>query len=87
MILSKQEIIRKHTISENERIDSAKSGTVQSLTNSEIKARLGEYISRTDLRLELKRRRERLRYARIMANPKTRAEYRARKRAEYANRH
>jgi len=65
----------------------ADSKSVAALKIVELKERMENYISLRDLRLEMKRRKERLRYLKIMANPKTRSEYRARKRAEYARKH
>jgi hypothetical protein len=65
----------------------ADSKSVAALKIVELKERMENYISLRDLRLEMKRRKERLRYLKIMANPKTRSEYRARKRAEYAREH
>lgn len=84
MILNKEQIRNRYDYTESLRRKTADEDTVHSLKTPEIKERLKNYISKEDLKAELKRRKERLRYMKIMANPKSRAEYRARKRAEYA---
>lgn len=86
MIKSISQIESRWRWSEYDRRNQATEDQVQSLTTEEIKEALQFPFSKHELRSELKRRNERLRYARIMANPKTRSEYRARKRAEYARR-
>lgn len=82
MIKSKEQVTSRHNWSEYERRQAASPNQVQSLTTPEIKELLETPFDKDELRAELKRRRERLRYARIVANPKTRSEYRARKRRE-----
>lgn len=82
MIKSREQIRKRHDWNEFERRQAAKPNEVQSLTTVEIKELLEVPFDKQELRAELKRRRERFRYARIVANPKTRSEYRARKRQE-----
>ena len=84
MILNKDQIRNRYDYTESLRRKSSEEDTVYSLKTPEIKERLKNYIPKDELRAELKRRKERLRYMKIMANPKSRSEYRARKRAEYA---
>lgn len=80
MIKSKQQVRdRWHKTERNRRL-TAETGTVQALTLPEIDSLLEIPYSREELRAERKRRLERLRYARIMANPATRAQYREHKR-------
>ena len=73
MILSTAEVVSLYNSSERERRAEAKTGSVESLTDSQIAARLDGYISAEKLRAEKDRRRWRLRYAKIMANPRSRA--------------
>jgi len=87
MILSRTQIRTRYDHMESRRRKMADSKSVAALKIVELKERMENYISLRDLRLEMKRRKERLRYLKIMANPKTRSEYRARKRAEYARKH
>jgi hypothetical protein len=86
MIRNKEQIRKMHNRKEYVRRQVAEDGTVQSLTLPEIKELLAIPFTKEELRLEVKRRRERLRYLRIRANPYTLAQYRERKRNEYARR-
>lgn len=86
MILNKSQIRNRYDWKERVRRSNSEETDVQSLKTPEIKTLLKRFFSKEELRAELKRRKERLRYMKIMANPKTRSEYRARKRAEYAAR-
>ncbi len=86
MIKSTEQIESRYRWAEYDRRQKASETQVQSLTTEEIREALKFPFSKEELRLEIKRRNERLRYAKIMANPKTRSEYRARKRMEYWNR-
>ena len=86
MILNKGQIRNRFDKSEQKRREAAEDNTVQSLKIAEIKDRIDSYIPLRELRLEIKRRKERLRYLKIRSNPKTLSQYRARKRAEYAKR-
>jgi len=80
MIKSKQQVRDNWYESERARRRLAEEGTVQSLTLPEIESLLEIPFDRDELRAERKRRLERLRYARVMANPSTRAAYREQKR-------
>lgn len=80
MIKSKQQVRDSWYESERARRRLAEEGTVQSLTLPEIESLLEIPFDRDELRAERKRRLERLRYARLMANPSTRAAYREHKR-------
>lgn len=60
----------------------ASADEVQSLTTPKIVELLKIPFDKNELKAELKRRKDRLRYAKIIANPFTRAAYRARKRNE-----
>lgn len=81
MIRNTQEITNRWYETERSRRAVAEEGTVQSLTIPEIKTILEAHRwTKEELRAELKRRRERLRYAKIMANPYRRSQLRARKR-------
>ena len=80
MIKSKQQVRDSWYESERARRRLAEEGTVQSLTLPEIESLLEIPFDRDELRAERKRRLERLRYARLMANPATRAAYREHKR-------
>lgn len=82
MIQSREQIRERFDWNEYERRQAAKPNQAQSLTTVDIKSLLEIPFDKDELRAELKRRRERFRYARIVANPKTRSEYRARKRRE-----
>ena len=86
MILNKEQIRNRFDKAEAARRKESEEATVFSLKTPEIKERLKTFITKEELRAELKRRKERLRYLRIMSNPKSRAELRARKRSEYARR-
>lgn len=80
MIRNTQEITNRWYETERARRAVAEEGTVQSLTIPEIKNILQAHRwSAEDLRAELKRRKERLRYSKIMANPFRRAQLRARR--------
>ena len=85
MIKSTSQIESRYRWAEYERRLQASETAVESLTTEEIKDALQFPFSKDELRAEIKRRNERLRYAKIMANPKRRSEYRARKRMEYWN--
>lgn len=87
MILNKGQVRNRFDKSEQKRREVAEDNTVQSLKVAEIKERIESYIPLRELRLEIKRRKERLRYLKIRSNPKLLSKYRARKRAEYAKRH
>jgi len=80
MIKSKQQVRDSWYESERARRRLAEEGSVQSLTLPEIESLLEIPFDKTELRAERKRRLERLRYARIMANPSTRSAYREHKR-------
>lgn len=84
MIKSLEQIESRTRWAEYDRRKNASETQVESLTTVEIREALKRYFTKEELRAELKRRNERLRYAKIMANPRTRSLYRARKRAEYA---
>lgn len=84
MIKSLNQIKSRHRWEEFDRRQEAGPNQVQSLTTQAIVEALKVKFTKDEMRAELKRRRERLRYAKIMANPRTRAIYRARKREEYA---
>lgn len=84
MIKSLNQIKSRHRWEEFDRRQEAGPTQVQSLTTQAIVEALKVKFTKEEMRAELKRRRERLRYAKIMANPRTRAIYRARKREEYA---
>lgn len=86
MILNKGQVRNRFDKSEQKRREVAEENSVQSLKIAEIKDRIESYIPLRELRLEIKRRKERLRYLKIRSNPKTLSQYRARKRAEYAKR-
>lgn len=83
MIKSLNQIKSRHRWEEFDRRQEAGPNQVQSLTTQAIVEALKVKFTKEEMRAELKRRRERLRYAKIMANPRTRAIYRARKREEY----
>lgn len=85
MILTKQ-LRNKYDKKEQRRRNSAEENSVQKLTIAEIRTKMDNHISMREFRLELKRRKERLRYMKITSTPQARLEYRARKRAEYAKR-
>jgi hypothetical protein len=80
MIKNKQQVKDSWYESERARRRLAEEGSVQALTLPEIDALLEIPYDRSELRAERKRRLERLRYARLMANPATRAAYREHKR-------
>ena len=82
MIKSSEQIRVRYDWNEFERRQEASSDQVQSLTTVQILEALKVPFDRSELKAELKRRKERLRYAKIMANPRTRAIYRERKRTE-----
>lgn len=82
MILNKEQIRTRHDWNEYERRSSAPEGSIEKLTTLEIKELLKIPFTKEELRAERKRRVERLRYLRIMANPFTRAQYKDRKRME-----
>ena len=82
MIQSREQIRIRHDWNEYERRQAASETEVQSLKTIEIKELLKIPFDKSELRAELKRRNERLRYAKIVANPRTRALYRERKREE-----
>jgi hypothetical protein len=86
MIKNTEQIKSRHRWSEFERRQEASEDQVQSLTTTKILEALSVPFDRAELRAELKRRRERLRYAKLMANPRTRSIYRERKRTERLNR-
>lgn len=86
MIRNREEIRKAHDRREYKRRLKADEGTVQTLTLPEIKQLLAVPFTKEELRAEVKRRRERLRYLKIRSNPFTLAKYRERKRQEYANR-
>lgn len=80
MIRTTQEITNRWYETERSRRAEAEEGTVQALTIPEIKNILRAHRwSAEELRAELKRRKERLRYAKIMANPYRRAQLKARR--------
>jgi hypothetical protein len=83
MILSTVEVVSLHNSKERERRVNAKNGSVEALTDAQIADRLDGYIPERELRAEKERRRWRLRYLKMMANPRTRAKYKAIKKAEY----
>jgi hypothetical protein len=85
MIKNKEQIRVHHDWDEYDRRSEASVGTVQKLTTKEILEALKFPFTKEELRAERKRRMERLRYARIMANPYTKSLYRARKRSEWAS--
>ena len=84
MIKSLDQIESRARWAEYDRRKNASETQVESLTTVEIRDALKRHFTKEELRAELKRRNERLRYAKIIANPRTRSLYRARKRAEYA---
>jgi hypothetical protein len=84
MILNKEQVKANFEKDEAARRAKAKKNTVHALTTEEINARMKTYISKEELKAEKKRRAERLRYARLMANPKSRAALRDKKRAQRA---
>ena len=86
MIRNREEIRKAHDRREYKRRQKADEGTVQTLTLPEIKELLSVPFTKEELRAEVKRRRERLRYLKIHSNPFTLSKYRERKRQEYANR-
>ena len=86
MIKNTDQIESRYRWSEFERRQEASEDQVQSLTTTRILEALSVPFDRAELKAELKRRKERLRYAKIMANPRTRAIYRERKRTERYNR-
>ncbi len=86
MILNKEEVRKKFDRREYNRRQKAEDGTVNKLTTPEIKELLSIPFTKEELRAEIKRRKERLRYLRIRSNPFLVSKYRARKREEYARR-
>lgn len=82
MIKNTNQIKTRHRWNEFERRQEASSNEVQSLTTQAILEALKVKFTKEELRAEIKRRRERLRYLKIISNPYTRSLYRARKKAE-----
>jgi hypothetical protein len=82
MIRNLEQIKTRWSWDEYEKRSQASENSVARLTLPQIEELLSIPFSKEELRLERKRRVERLRYLRIISNPRSRAEYRARKQRE-----
>lgn len=82
MIKNLEQIKTRWSWNEYEKRSQAPENSVARLTLPQIDELLSVKFSKEELRLEKKRRIERLRYLRIISNPRSRAEYKARKQRE-----